>query len=59
VVDIDMRIKLKSDMSDILKLEDLLVGMIEHTANTLNKKYADKLETRKGLIFLEKRVNFG
>lgn len=53
---LDQKMKFKSDLSDILKLEELLVNMIEHSANLLNKKYADKLETKKGLIFLEKRV---
>lgn len=30
--------------------------MIEYSANSTAKKAADKLETKKGLIFLEKRV---
>ena len=44
-------------MSDLLKLEELLVGMIEHAANSSAKRSADKLETKKGLVFLEKRIN--
>jgi|JI6StandDraft_1071083.scaffolds.fasta_scaffold33264_3 hypothetical protein len=45
-------------MSDLLKLEELLVGMIEHAANSSAKRSADKLETKKGLVFLEKRVSY-
>lgn len=31
--------------------------MIDHSMNMLGKKFADKLETKKGLVFLEKRIN--
>lgn len=34
---------MKSDQSDLVKLEDLLIGMIDHGINLTNKKFADRL----------------
>ena len=47
---------MKADCSDLFKLEEMLLGMLDITSNQLVKKMCDKQETKKALVFLEKRV---
>lgn len=40
--DLKIKFKLKTDISDTLKLEDMLLNMISFTYENVNKKYANK-----------------
>lgn len=55
--DMKIKLKLKTDMSDALKLEEMMLNIIAFTYENVAKKYASKAETKKALIFLEKKVN--
>lgn len=44
-------------MPDLIKLEDLFIKLVENTTKLLIRKTADKSETKKALVFLEKRIN--
>jgi hypothetical protein len=50
--DLKVKFKLKTDISDTLKLEDMLLNMISFTYENVSKKYANKSETKKALVFL-------
>lgn len=47
----------KADAIDLVKLEDLLVNLVEQTTIQLSSKIPSITETKKALIFLEKRLN--
>ncbi len=47
-----VKLKLKTDVSDTLKLEEMLLNIITFSYDHLNKKTANKNETKKALIFL-------
>jgi hypothetical protein len=55
--DLKIKFKLKTDSSDTLKLEEMLLNIVSYTYDNVTKKYANKNETKKALIFLEKRIN--
>lgn len=40
--DLKIKFKLKTDISDTLKLEDMMLNMISFTYDNVNKKYANK-----------------
>lgn len=50
-------IKKKVDQSDLVKLEELLLGAIDLASDTITKSASPREETKKALIFLEKRLN--
>ena len=52
-----MKFKLKTDVSDTLKLEEMLLNAISHSYESVAKKYSQKAETKKALVFLEKKIN--
>lgn len=51
------KFKLKADYSDVLKLEDMLLNIINFSHENSFRKLADKNETKKALVFLEKKIN--
>lgn len=51
------KLKLKADYSDVLKLEEMLLNIITFGHENSYQKFADKAETKKALIFLEKKMN--
>lgn len=52
-----VKFKLKTDISDTLKLEDMLLNLVNFSYENVAKKYASKMETKKALIYLEKKIN--
>lgn len=50
--DLKIKFKLKTDISDTLKLEDMLLNTLTFTYDNISKKYANKNETKKALVFL-------
>jgi hypothetical protein len=54
-----MKIKfnMKANLSDLLKLEEMLLNVINKGYQNNIKTLANKIETKKALIFLEKRFN--
>jgi hypothetical protein len=40
--DMKIKLKLKTDISDTLKLEDMMLGMVSFTYENVSKKYANK-----------------
>jgi hypothetical protein len=52
-----IKFKLKTDVSDTLRLEEMLLNTINCSYENIAKRYAYKSETKKALIFLEKKIN--
>ena len=52
-----VKFKLKTDVSDTLKLEEMLLNTINYSYENVAKKYSLKAETKKALVFLEKKIN--
>lgn len=54
-----MRLKLsnKATITDVLKLEEMILGVTEAGFGQLERVMANKGETKKALVFLEKRIN--
>lgn len=50
--EIKRKLKLKADYSDLMKLEDMLLNIINFGYETSHKKFADKLETKKAFVYL-------
>ena len=50
-------LKRKTDNCDLVKLEDLLISFMERAVGQLNAKTPSQIETKKALMFLEKRLN--
>ena len=57
MANLKMKSKLKTDMSDTLKLEEMLLNMLNFSYENTFKKFASKAETKKALVFLEKKMN--
>lgn len=55
--EIKTKFKLKADYSDVIKLEDMLLNIINFSYECCSKKFAEKGETKKALMFLEKKMN--
>lgn len=55
--EIRRKFKLKADYSDVLKLEEMLLNIVNFSYENSVKKFADKIETKKALIFMEKKLN--
>lgn len=54
-----MKVKLsnRATITDMLKLEEMLVGVSEWGFAEVQRVLANKGETKKALVFLEKRIN--
>lgn len=51
------RFNTKANVGDLLKLEEMMLNVVEFGFQNVSKVMANKVETKKALVFLEKRVN--
>ena len=51
------KFKLKTDLSDTFRLQEMMLNMLNFSSESVAKKYANKGETKKALIFLQKKMN--
>ena len=52
-----VKFNLKANTSDLMKLEEMIHGVVEYGFESCGKMMANKIETKKALMFLEKRIN--
>lgn len=51
------KFKLKTNVTDTLKLEEMLLNIVNFSYENVAKRYANKAETKKALIYLQKKIN--
>jgi len=52
LANIQSKFRLKTNVTDTLKLEEMLLNIVNFSYESVTKKYASKIETKKALVYL-------